>query len=523
MAVHGIRGPSGTKYILIESEGVAACIPLNNFVEERAAKRELVDQGIPIIGQNRWRKLLDKVSDVIDFPYAPVIEKVGWNASHFALPDGSVFPCDEGARAPTSIDIVRGKCDKLGTLKQWRNQVSKPLKKQPFATFLLMTAFMPPILELSSRYGNIGFEIVGGKGTGKSTLQYLVASAYGDIRQSTRGHYWTTLDTTFNGLEAAMKSHADLLIIMDEANLLAADAAPKVRSDLFKALAFKLGSGSIKDRYNQSAETDYRLGFIISSNEPLAQLLGQGSESARAAADRLLTLPVGADKKHGIFDVLPHRYSSGSAFAQALLAAAEKNHGHAMPRYLSCLVEAKKQDEGSLRKDIQAYLEDFRKHAGVNLNDGSAVRVADAFGLVYAAGALAKKYGVLHKRLKPGAAALHCYRLHIEQMVDPQIAFIDRLRLVAEDDRILTISATMPIEAEAIGYIHNYKGTEELLVQPKMIETVFPDWQAIKDSAEVRRTLKVDGKHMQAKRKIGQHKRSRMYCFKLCRGKLLES
>ena len=324
-----------------------------------------------------------------------------------------------------------------------------------------------------------------------------------------------TLDTTFNALEETMKHHSDMPIIMDEANLFAADATSRTRAGLFQALAFKLGSGSLKSRYGESQEADYRLIFITSSNEPLATLLGQSTESARAAADRLLTLHLDEARHYGLFDFLPKEYTSSSQFAQNLMRAADANHGHAIRRFLARLVADTTSDEGALRHKIQGYIDRFCEKAAVDKNDGSEVRVASAFGLVFAAGKLAQEYEVLPPELKPKAAALTSYRLHVDRSQAADRPFAQRLSMLVSDERIAKLKKGGATRSGALGFLSNKRSQPELLIPPANIEAFFPDWPRIKKLRDVKLHLVKDDGRLTVKRMIGNGRPRRVYCFKL--------
>jgi hypothetical protein len=305
-------------------------------------------------------------------------------------------------------------------------------------------------------------------------------------------------------------------MIMDEANLLAADQTPKIRADIFKAFAFKAASGTVKSRFGATDETGYRLGFVISSNEPLASLVGQSYENAIAAADRLITIPVDDSRPNGVFDCLPEGFDSSSAFAQHLLRSAEKHHGHAIRRFLEKLIKAKVANEASLRKTISRSIAKFRAKAFVDLNNGSQVRVADAFGLVFAAGELAQSFGVLPKSIKTGAAALSCYRLHLSHRGEVDFRpFADRLAALAADDRVARLDAGKKVPSAAVGFLNQSKRKCELLISPENILSVFPDWDQIRRSSDVSRYLQRDGPHHMVKRKVGKEKARRYFCFRI--------
>ena len=325
--------------------------------------------------------------------------------------------------------------------------------------------------------------------------------------QDAVGHYWVSLDTTYNALEDMMKVHSDLPLIMDEANLLAATDSAKVRGDIFKALAFKLYNGSLKSRFGGPVERDYRLGFIISSNEPLASLLGQGNDVARAAQDRLITIPIDTS-----FGSVPKQFRSSSEFAKKLMRSAQRHHGHAIRRFLTGLVKDKVDDEAKLRHRIRRHVERFHRAAGTNLNEGSATRVAEAFGLVYAAGKLAQRYGVLPDVLTTRAAALHCYRLHRNHADCHFATFKSRLLAAANSEQAVLLKKGQDATRGALAFLSRHKGHAELLVPQEHITELFADWDRIKSSREVAAYLQRDGDAYKVKRVI-LGKKARVYCF----------
>lgn len=517
ISISGLIAPSGARYVYFKLHEAAACIPINRFVVgAKGAGTELAEAGIPIFGNAAWAKITDRISKIEHWTEANIIERVGWNGASFTLPDGSVFQND-GQRFIVAFERHRNKCSEKGTIKAWKKSVARPLQGQQLAVFTLMLAFMPPLLALTQRVGNFGFEIVGRKGTGKSTLQHLMSSVLGGAIQGDDGHYWISLDTTLNAIEDVMPVHSDMPIIMDEANLLAADATRQVKAARFQAIAFKLGYGSQKGRLGAPATRDYRLGFLISSNEPLASLIGTDA-SARAAADRLITLSLNDDRTYGVFDFVPKRYGSASNFARSLIAAANDQHGTAFRRFIKGLVEQRANDEEALKAEIEDHLSTFRDQTGVDGNDGSARRIVDAFGLVFAAGKLAKKYGALPKQLHCGEAALACYRLyqgHNESLRKP---FADRLRDLAACPEALRLNGSPAASIDEIKDAQFLldKGDSHLLIYPNKIERMFPDWDAIKHTDEVAQHLKRDGAHLKVKKKvIPGEKPKRLFCFKL--------
>lgn len=520
--VEGFSAPSGQEWILVNDGDRRGWIPRPAF-RGRASEAidQLARQNIVIIGASRLKALIDRVAEISDFPTHPLIESVGWNGCHFALPDGTVFSPNDRVSGEVIFDRVHNRCAERGTLRNWKRSVAKPLAHQNIATFVLSLAFAAPILRLTNRVGNFGFELVGPGGTGKSTFQQLMSSVLGGAIQGEDGHYWTSFDATPDGLEQSMASHSDLPMILEEANLFIAGESQRVRGERFKALAFRLSGGTDKRRFGHSAAGEYRFVYLTSSNEPLSELIGRNSETARAASDRLITIPLPSDRPHGFFDSIPESLNGGGDFARNLIAAANRNHGRAIRRFLQRLVDARATDEERLKTEIGALIARFYNKANIDLGDGSATRVAEAFGIVYAAGELARQYGALPRQHWCGPAVLACYHLHLANKAHIQ-SFASLLagmtkradvidlgrRKVADIDRIALASAS--------AFVRKDGGERELWVRPSRINALIPSWERIKNDPEVDALLKREGRHERLKRPVGPGRAAqRVYCFRL--------
>lgn len=519
--VCGFESHSGTKWIRVSKDKNVAYLELQRFVGRGDNfSNALAEKGVCLFGPEEIKKTRNNVSFIDEFPIANFIENIGWNEGCFALPDGTVFEPTDGEYVSCTIEFKPHKCQTKGTLKGWKKQVAQKLEKQQLPIFSLCFAFMPPLLAMVDRDLNIGFEIVGAPGIGKSTIQQLAASAIGGSTRNTGHPYGISMDTTVNALEATMRDHQDMPILMDEANLFLGESSKSKRADAFQAIAFKLGSGSIKDRYDApAAGRHFRLGYLISSNDPLSEMICSDSDAAKAAQDRLITIPIAPERLHGVFDYIPPE-TTGSEFATSLVRAAQRHYGHAIRRFLEKLVPARSENERELRKQIDGYMIQFRSKAGVDANDGSAVRVADAFGLVYAAGRLAQEYGALPKNLTCGPAALYCYQLHLAHTKPPP-PISSRLRSIIERTDVVKLSKNLKNRelTKASVLINHKEKFDEVLIRARAIHEEFPDWDAICKSDDVRFLLKRDSDHHdRVKRNVGpKRKAERVYCFRVIR------
>ena len=196
--------------------------------------------------------------------------------------------------------------------------------------------------------------------------------------------------------------------------------------------------------------------------------------------------------------------------------------------FLRRLVEDRAADEMALKRKIAKSMTEFRERVGVDENNGSATRVVDAFGLIFAAGMLAKRYGALPTELRCGPSALVAYELNrstaadapsiIERLIKlakaPNVIRIDRERPHRIDDKSFN-GAPALIRADA-------KGRVELLLTAAAIERAFPVKRLLFEDADVAAIMVCDSdRRKTVKRPLrAKHKPERVYCFRLPPGSI---
>jgi hypothetical protein len=328
------------------------------------------------------------------------------------------------------------------------------------------------------------------------------------------------LDATRAGLTIALQEHSDMAMILEEANLFCPGESDRVRGSHMKDLAFQLSSGHEKLKQGAPHPRCFRTIYCLSTNQSLGELtLGQSQASRLAAADRLISLPVPDDV--GVFESCPAEYAGRGEFAAALLACAQQQHGTAIRLFLQRLVQQRAEDEKVLRERLGHHLQRFRRAAGVSDNDGSQSRVADGFGLVMAAGRLAKHYGVLPKQLDCDAVALACYRL-CRPNQQPAASVIEQLVAISRDQKTTTIDPSrLPtltnrqLDQNGVFLHRNRRRQFELLFWPPAFQKRFPSFASVLRQPEVCAMLTVDKDRPTVKRVIRQGREDRVYCFVL--------
>lgn len=522
VAVSGATAPNGKPYICVTSSGQTAWLPRSAFTGSGSEALKILNAAnIPLL-TSEWAQCRTKVAALTSYPFKTLIDRPGWNGEHFALPDGTVFSPRTTDEAVVLFPVNEQKCATAGSIYAWRVTTSL-LKNQSVATFVLLAAYAGPFLALTNQIMNQGFEIAGPRGVGKSTVQRFAAAVCGPADNPLGLNYWVTADATINALERIMADHADMPLIMDEFNLYAAGENVAARARKFNELVFKLSNGSEKMRFGASNPQRSRFVFIASTNEPLEQLLlGHQLAGAEAAFDRLLTIPIGSDRPFGVFDSVPDKFVTSGQFAEHLNQAARKSYGIGIRHLLKHLVADLAKDPADVAQKLKESISYFRRQVGVDLNNGSETRVADAFGLVYAAGKFALRYKAISKHLDPLEATLACYRLNQTARSKPQDTAAQLVKL-ADDfdslyetfDKIRDISDEEIEEARAI--VREARGGQrELLLTDSQLKRFTLNTRAFFADPQIDRMLISENGRKQTKRRIRKkHKAERFYCFRL--------
>jgi hypothetical protein len=209
---------------------------------------------------------------------------------------------------------------------------------------------------------------------------------------------------------------------------------------------------------------------------------------------------------------------SGSGFAQELIQAADENHGRAMKRFIKSLVNDRAAGEEGLRVELHRWLQLFRKNAGVDPNDGAIVRRADAFGLVFAAGRLAQRYGIRPKEAKIGPSVMKCYSHHLAWL-SCELPIAERLTALAQDARTVVLKGKARGQAEKVEraswLVRRRPDGDELLVRPEALRNAFPDYDHLRHQAPfAEHQIKEKGR-VRVKRQVAGVDLGRIFAFRL--------
>ncbi|WP_196221707.1 DUF927 domain-containing protein [Sphingobium sp. CAP-1] len=520
--LRGRTSPNGIRWMRVRQGKREVWIRYSDFMTDPQGVKALLAKADIILIGNEWSEFLnmvrDDVRDGLRFKPANIAEQSGWTNPIFALPNGIVVAPNK-RRGHCAFQPELERCESSGTLDEWLKRVAEPLAGHMLGAFLLMAMFLPPLLKLTHRMGNFGFELIGRPGRGKSTLLEAISSVIGPAVGETP--YWQSCNTTVEALERKLKAHSDLPLLLDDATSFAGREVGAVRAKSFKQFVFNLAQGETKDRWNGGKQFRFRTIYIITSNLSLAEVTVElAKKEAAATMDRLLSFDIDL-RPHGAFDHVPSEYANIRAFTSALKAALAVEYGTAMPHFLQVLVKKRIKGEQALSAQITKHVEDFIATAQADQNDGSEGRVAEAFGLVLAAGRLAKYCGVLPADLDCEAITLAAYRLHMASA--SRLRPSERLLAYAKGPDIVDmeelgvpyLSRRALREASGVFRV-NRDGVREFLMERTKFEAAFPDHRIVLNDERVSRWLQRGGRHIGVKREVRKgDTKARFYVFHL--------
>lgn len=524
VSVKGATDQDGRAWVEFStSTNITAWVPLDELMGSAdEAKRKLRDAGI-ILFDEQLAKAIKQAKQVRFFPDLPLFARPGWSLPYFVQASGKVFGPAGSAKPVILFERHPTKCSAKGKLTSWLDGVAELATGQHLLIFSLMIGFVGPLLGLSRLMENFGFELVGPKARGKTTLQYLLASVAGPALRPSGQNNWIGANTTMNAFEAQMPEHADTTMIVDEMTTMFANESSRSRGKSYQDAVFRLAQGTGKDRYGSTRQRPARFVWITSTNEQTHQLVRTvSSDAADAASDRLMALPI-SRKARGVFQKpFPAGYKTGERVARAITELVAGHYGRPFRKFLTALVAARAEDEAGLKVQIEEWIDQFREAVGVSGNAGSEARVADAMGLVYAAGMLAQSYGALPPELNCLEAAQYCHRLN-RASVRADLTNVERVQQLAAHKRTLEIDT----DVESKGYRKRLDrapalikvrrdGTRELVLTADMLIDAGIKRKAFLNDPAIRRLLRHDEDRDDSKLKlVSGGKATRVICIRL--------
>jgi putative DNA primase/helicase len=321
--------------------------------------------------------------------------QIGWYRNQYLLPR---FKAGENIKSITLHPDSRAGTEKFstkGTLEDWKKYVASPCVNNTRLVFALSAAFASPLIDILG-VESIGMNVFGGSRIGKTVMLRVAGSVWGGNGKP--DGYMESWDASKVGLESLCLLHNDSFLAIDELS----QSDPKER----ERFTHKMADGKGKGRANTKgtlARKSYQWNLVFfstanGSSEEYGLITTDSTKLAQMA--RFCDIPAEAGNGIGIFDKVPDKVAGeiiqGPAhFSKKLTTASRMYYGTPIRLFLAQLVEARQSSEDNLISDIEELVQDFSAQMFAGEQSGIASNLAERFGLLYAGGVLAVRYGVL--------------------------------------------------------------------------------------------------------------------------------
>lgn len=320
-----------------------------------------------------------------------VVDRNGWHGDDYLKPDCKTPKKFGGKLVVDARPSAASAWETLGSMETWVAKVKRLVRGQPILIFSMCCGFASlaeHLLPTSTE--NVLVELVGPSSIGKTTALHMVGSVFGGKDYAKSWH------TTVAGLETVMAASGHALLLLDEAGHFSQSGLGA--ADRMAQSILMLADGTAKSRFGSSGTKRTPLVVLSTSNQSIATVLRRHDpEIAKAVQVRLLSINADAGRGLGILDHLPRGCVDASDAIRQLSALTEQHHGHAAVAFVNRLeaVLADPDQRAALAKKVESRVRKFHRELAVDPADGQMARVADKFARLYAAGLIAKDFGLL--------------------------------------------------------------------------------------------------------------------------------
>jgi len=290
---------------------------------------------------NRWMAHLTRTTALVK-----AYSSFGWAGDVFVTggvvvnPDGADTPAVMAGVAKQRKDAVTLK----GDLETWVQLVDKAYNApgQEAFQFQLACGFAAPLLSLMDQVRGVTvYAHSAGSGVGKSTVQKVALSAWGDPDMMMLAQN----KVTHNALWGLLGAYNSLPIVYDELT--------NVKNDEVSELVFSMSSGRAKERLRNTGQlqdnnSNWSTILMASGNTLLSEKLAAHRDNASAEMSRLFEFTLNADPHLSVVD------------ANDLFPQFDRHYGHAGLAFARYIVANKAKVTDYLRKVQKQVVAEFQ-------------------------------------------------------------------------------------------------------------------------------------------------------------------
>ena len=314
------------------------------------------------------------------------VERGGWHGLSYILPNGeqigssNVMLRPEAARHDPS-------CATAGTLQDWQHNIGRYCVGNSRLALFTSAAFAGPLLDIISEPSG-GLHLHGESQKGKSTAGFVAGSVSGKGARDGTVHQWRS---TANGLEGIAARCSDGCLVLDEIS----QSEAKEAGEAIYQLANSQGKQRADRDGGARQRKTWNIIFLSTGELTLQQRMSEANRRSTAGMEiRLINIPSDGGKGIGLFENL-HDVTEPGELADRLRTAAATCYGTPLRAFLTELVAIREADADGVYHYVKAMRDNFIAANMPAGGDGQVRSVAGRFGLIAAAGEMAREFGIL--------------------------------------------------------------------------------------------------------------------------------
>lgn len=408
-----------------------------------------------------------KLDAEVTKPTGVIATATGWHQNSFVLPSGDVVGEDD---ILVPADFRSSQVERsAGTLDDWKASVARISGRSRFARFAILHALAAPLFRWGGLQEGAIFHFWGPSSTGKTTVISAGCSVTGSDKLLMS---WAA---TARALEERAAANNGIQFVLDDTDRLVND-----RGKMLKKVIHELtsGRGRAYSRVvvGQLPELWYDLWGISSGSSSIEDQLRQANY-ARQDSDlaRIIDIGVPTRELGGIWPVeLPA--DERASRTEKLRKASREYYGSLFELWIRQVVES----QDSLTDKVKASVDEFVAD-NCRDEDGLERRIAQKFGLVYAAGKLACEMELVPwpwKKIRGGIKRVYNDYLGAKSRLtsDDEVANARRAILKILRNKELTPrfadKKDVIIPSEAVGVVYTQNGKKYAALTIEMLRRV---------------------------------------------------
>ncbi|MER9163599.1 DUF927 domain-containing protein [Mesorhizobium sp. M0715] len=312
-----------------------------------------------------------------------IASRPGWlTDTIYVFGDGSICRADGSATEIIVTFDTNVRHTPLGSLAEWKAGLSAIGGKEPITLFLQAYALLGPLLRFApSHVLNPYIELIGQPESGKTTFAMLAASIHvGDPSSGIGGGVtWNLSEASFDQLR---KPYNDSMLFIDEQNEM--DSSLQISGKM----AFKQASSSGRRKFDHPPAESLRMALLSTGNVSTRDGMKGPDGAVHAVASRTCEIAF----RGPLMREIPAGFPDTMSATNHIRVICNQQYGTAGRAFIQEVATAAAQDPVRFRSRIEELMTTFRaKVGGVALPS----RIIDTFSITYAAGRMAKQWGIL--------------------------------------------------------------------------------------------------------------------------------